>query len=149
MKKLHPITDVLQKNKPIHNLSLHSQRLNQINLVLQQILPADFISRCHLANIRDNSIILQTDSASIANLLRFQADSICQQISTQCQLNISQLKIKVRPLTTLQQSKAKSTRHAIAISADNIAIISATAETINDPALKNALTKLAKRVKNS
>lgn len=149
MKKLHPITDVLQKNKPIHNLSLHSQRLNQINLVLQQILPADFISRCHLANIRNNNIILQTDSASIANLLRFQADAICQQISAQCQLDISQLQINVRPLTSLQQNKAKSTRHAIAISPDSAAIISATAETISDPALKNALAKLAKRVKNS
>ena len=144
MKKPHPIADVLQKNKPIHNLSLHSQRLNQINLVLQQILPADFITRCHLANIRDNTLILQTDSASIANLLRFQADSICQQISIQCTLDISQLQVKVRPLAGVIE---KSTRRATEISPDNAAILSTAAESTSDPALKNALAKLAKRVK--
>ena len=147
MKRPNPITDILHQNKPIRALSLHSQQLAQINLVLQQILPADFVSRCHLANIRDRTLILHTDSASIANLLRFQADSLCQQISTQCNLDISRLQIKVRPNVSAAPSTPAPIRHATAISPDNAAIIATTAEAIEDPALKNALSNLAKRVK--
>ena len=149
MKKPHPITTVLQKNKSIHALSLHSQRLTQINLALQQTLPANFVSRCHLANMRDDTIILHTDSASIANLLRFQADSLCQQVSAQCGLDISQLQIKVRPHLPTLSKNTRSARSATAISPDNAAIISTVAESVGDLALKNALTKLAKRVKIS
>ncbi len=148
MKKPHPITDVLHQNKSLHNLSLHSQRLNQINLALQQALPADFISRCHLANMRDNTLILHTDSASVANLLRFQSDTLCQQISAQCDVTISQLHIKVRPAHT-QSATQLPIRQANLLSADNATLIAATAETTSDPTLKNALAKLAKRVLSS
>lgn len=149
MKKPHPVTDVLHQNKLLQNLSQQSHRLNQINLVLQQALPADFVSRCHIANVRDNTLILQTSSASVANLLRFQADTLCQQISQQCDLTISALDIKVRPASTQNTAKQPLNRQATALSADNAAIISATAESISDPALKNALTKLAMRAKNA
>ena len=148
MKKLHSITTVLHQNKSIHSISVHAKMLNQMNLALQQILPTDFISRCSIANIRGNTLILETGSASIANLLRFQSTDLCQQISQQCNLSITQLKINVRPIS-YGLTKQNPTRRATTISTDNAALLSATAETINDPALKNALTKLAKRVKNT
>jgi hypothetical protein len=148
MKKPHPIIDVLHQNKLFQNLSQHSHRLNQINLALQQALPADFISRCHIANLRDNTLILHTDSASVANLLRFQSAELCQQISQQYELNISQLQIKVRP-DHPQSATTLAMRQASPLSTDNAALISATADSITDPALKNALAKLATRVKSS
>jgi len=123
-------------------LAARAQQLNKLNIILQQTLPLQFSNHCQLANITAENIIIHTDKASYASLLRFQAPLVCKTLSAHLPEPISKLVVKVRPL----QSFAEQTGHAaIHISTKTAALLTSTAAEIEDGPLKTALNKLAKR----
>ncbi|THK43436.1 DUF721 domain-containing protein [Methylophaga sp. SB9B] len=61
------------------------------------MLPSQFSGHCQLANLNDNKIIIHTESAAIASLLRFHSATICKTLSNQLAVNIDRVEVKVKP----------------------------------------------------
>ena len=144
-KPLHFAT-VCQTNQHLQQMSKRAQKLTQLNSILQEILPSQFAGHCQLANMTDNKIIIHTENAAIASLLRFHSATICKTFSSQLKVQIQRAEIKVKP--NYQPARpAKS--NMIDISNNNAALIAQTAAGMDDGQLKTALHKLAKRGKTS
>ncbi len=123
-------------------LSARAQQLNKLNIILQKSLPLQFSQHCRLANITAEKVIIHTDKASYASLLRFQAPMICKTLSAHLPEPVSKLDVKVRPLETISRSTGQA---AMPVSTKTAALLESTAADIEDGPLKTALNKLAKR----
>ena len=139
------INHIYKKNSHMSRLKAHAQQLNKLNLILQQSLPLQFINHCTLANISAGKVVILTDKASYASLLRFQAPKICKALSAHLSEPVSQLEVKVRPQQALKESSAQ---HTAPLSTKTAALLESTAAAIEDGPLKTALNKLAKRQSN-
>ena len=129
-----------------HLLQLHSraQKLTQLDILLQAILPSNFAGRCRLVNREGSEATIIAENAAIASLLRFQTRKICQQLSNQLDEPVSKITVKVRPDYQLQPARARL-QHTLSLSDENARLIKQTAEGISDLQLKAALSRLAKR----
>ncbi|WP_417550745.1 DUF721 domain-containing protein [Methylophaga sp.] len=144
-KPLH-FTTVCQTNQHLQQMSKRAQKLTQLNSILQEILPSQFAGHCQLANMKDCKIIIHTENAAIASLLRFHSATICKTFSSQLSEKIVRVEVRVKPNYPSQRS-AKS--NIIDMSNNNAALIAQTAAGLDDGQLKTALHKLAKRGKSS
>ncbi len=142
-KPLH-FSTVCQANQQLQQISKRAQKLTQLNSILQEILPSQFAGHCQLANIKDNKIIIHTENAAIASLLRFHSATICKTFSSELSTQIERVEVKVKPQHPTEKS-AKS--NMIDMSNNNAALIAQTAAGLDDGQLKTALHKLAKRGK--
>ncbi|MAL50325.1 MULTISPECIES: DciA family protein [unclassified Methylophaga] len=142
-KPLH-FSTVCQANQQLQQISKRAQKLTQLNSILQEILPSQFAGHCQLANMKDNKIIIHTENAAIASLLRFHSATICKTFSSELSTQIERVEVKVKPQHPTEKS-AKS--NMIDMSNNNAALIAQTAAGLDDGQLKTALHKLAKRGK--
>ena len=94
--------------------------------------------------MKDNKIIIHTENAAIASLLRFHSATICKTFSSELSTQIERVEVKVKPQHPTEKS-AKS--NMIDMSNNNAALIAQTAAGLDDGQLKTALHKLAKRGK--
>ncbi|HAD30999.1 MAG TPA: hypothetical protein DCE77_05395 [Methylophaga sp.] len=140
-KPLH-FSTVCQANQQLQQISKRAQKLTQLNSILQEILPSQFAGHCQLANMKDNKIIIHTENAAIASLLRFHSATICKTFSSELSTQIERVEVKVKPQHPTEKS-AKS--NMIDMSNNNAALIAQTAAGLDDGQLKTALHKLAKR----
>lgn len=143
-KPLHFAT-VCQSNQHLQQMSKRAQKLTHLNNILQEALPPQFVGHCQLANVKDNKIIIHTENAAIASLLRFHSATICKTLSSQLAESIVRIDVKVKPSTPPPQRP--TTSKIIDLSNSNTALITQTAAGLDDGQLKTALEKLAKRGK--
>jgi len=136
------ISAVCTKNSRLNQLSQRAQQLNQLNYILQQVMPPQFSAHCHLANIHDQTLVVHTDNATYASLLRFQANTLCKALSEHLSQDVNKLEVKVKPPVSLKQTDSSST---ISLPDDAADALKQTADSMEDGALKTALEKLAKR----
>lgn len=141
-KKLERISTVCTKNNQLSKLSQRAQQLNQLNYILQQVMPPQFSAHCHLANVSEQTIIIHTDNANYASLLRFQAATLCKALSEHLPSPVSKLDVKVRPKVTLSEQTNSS---SLSLSDDAATSLQQTADSLEEGPLKTALNKLAKR----
>jgi len=140
--KLKHINAVCEQNSQLNHLTQRVQRLNQLNIVMQQVLPIQFSSHCHLANVTADHIIIHTDNASYASLLRFQAPVLCKTLSEHLPQPVSKLEVKVRPNITPLSIESNTTINLPIKAAESL---QQTADSIEAGSLKTALEKLAQR----
>jgi len=144
-KPLHFAT-VCQTNQQLQEMAKRAQKLTQLNSILQEILPSQFAGHCQLANMKDNKIIIHTESAAIASLLRFHSATICKTFSSQLNVRIERVEARVKPN---HHSQPPARSNMTDMSDSNAALIDQTAAGLDDGQLKTALHKLAKRGKSS
>jgi hypothetical protein len=139
------INMVCQQSSQLNYLTKRVQQLDKLNLVIQETLPEQFSGHCQLANIVDDRIIILTDNAAFASLIRFQAPTLCKTVSAFLPNSVTKLEVKVRPYSTLSSSS-----HTTTMTLSNFAAnaLQQTANIIEDGTLKSALEKLAKRSEN-
>ncbi len=138
------INTICQHNKMLFKLAQHAQLIEELNHILQQTLPLQFSAHCRLANINNQTLIIHTDNASFASLIRFQVPSLCKTFSSQLQMPISHIEIKVRPNRITSPAAKTAT---ILLPKTAATALQQTAEVIDNEALKTSLEKLAKRFK--
>lgn len=141
-KKLERITAVCEHNSQLNQLTQRVKQLNHLNIIMQQALPVQFASHCHLANITAEHIIIHTDNASYASLLRFQAPVLCKTLSEHLPSAVNKLEVKVRPHISPLATTTHTTNELPEKAAQSI---QQTADLIEDGTLKTALEKLAQR----
>ena len=146
MQANHPkkINAICKKNKMLFRLGQHAQLIERLNHTLHQTLPLKFSSHCIIANINGKTLVLHTDNASFASLIRFQVPSLCKTFSSDLDIAINHIEIKVRPKVGVATPKKKS---PAPLPKTASIVLKETAVHIDNEALRASMEKLAKRFK--
>jgi hypothetical protein len=136
------ITNAYKQNSMLKKLAKHSQLLSKLNHLLQQSLPPHFAAQCQLANVKSDTIVIQTNNPSLASLLRFQSATLCKTLNEQTGYSLTKVEVKVNP-----NHSPFHVNHSNTLTLSNSAAetISLTAAVIEEGPLKTALEKLARR----
>jgi len=140
---------------------IQAKKLTQFNRLLQEILPAECRSHVRVANIRQQSLMLITDSPVWTTRLRQLSPQILSFIrehipdsQTIHHVQISTRYAASQPATgktsrqTSQQAQVAG-NHRRAISKKTARLLSQSADDIKHQTLKNALLKLARHAESS
>lgn len=142
-KQPERIDSICQHNQILSKISQHAQLLEHLGHIFQQILPIQFSAHCRLANINGETLIIHTDNASFASLIRFQAPSLCKTLSSELNMTIKHIEVKVKPCYVPFQDH--TTHNTLSLPKSAATALQQTAQTMDDSPLKAALEKLAKR----
>ncbi len=146
--KPEKVSLVYKQNSQLNKIAQRAQKLNHLNYILQQVMPPQFSAHCLLANINNETIIIHTDNASYASLLRFQASTLCKAVSEHTPQKVTKLDVKVKPsFQAIQPLQASLI--SISLPSNAADSLSQTADSLDDGPLKISLQKLAKRYKKS
>jgi hypothetical protein len=140
--KPEKVSLVYKQNSQLYKIAQRAQKLNHLNYIVQQVMPPQFSAHCLLANINNQTIVIHTDNASYASLLRFQASTLCKVISEHTSQNVTKLEVKVKP--SFQAIQPINPRH-ISLPSNAADSLTQTADNMDDGPLKTALQKLAQR----
>lgn len=123
----------------------HSLRLKQLDYGIKSLLPEGLASHCRIANVRKNVLIMQADSTSWATRLRYQSAEIVKQLTQYDALKgIKSIRVTVAPA---KKQRKMERRKARPISEQNAAILSSTAEALDNHELADALRRLARNTR--
>jgi len=142
MKRPERINSICKHHSTLSKLTQRAQNLEQLNHLLQQILPTQFSAHCRLANLNGDKLIIHTDNPSYASLIRFQAPVLCKTLSDELNKNIKHIEVKVRQRYYPLQDK---TTNDLSLPNHAATALTETANNLDEGLLKTALNKLAKR----
>lgn len=136
------LSSICQTSQQLQQIAKRAKKLAQLNIILQEILPSQLAGRCQLANMQNNKLIIHTENAAIASLLRFHSATLIKTFSSQLAAPVDRVEVKVKPDYRHQPSANTNTLN---MSDSNAALIAQTAAGLDDGQLKTALHKLARR----
>ncbi len=139
-----PCAKILQNaGLPLLKRARSLQRLEQAVL---RLLPGDLGAHCSVMNLKRETLILGARSSAWAARLRFAAPELIKQL--QCQLSLAATAIEVRVIPEALNIQPVS-RKPEGISMDNATLLAQTAESVDHPALRQALYRLAAKARES
>ena len=131
-------------NKLQSRLRRQAQQLQGILTALKSTLPEDCQSHLEVGGIRDNQLVILTDSTVWQTRLRLYSQSMLESVHQHTEYRLSRLIIKVSPP---RRAAPKVHHPRRLLSQKSAEIIEKTAQGINDDGLRKALEKLAKHTK--
>ncbi len=143
-KQPEHINFICRHNKTLAKLAQHAQLIEKLDHTLHQALPSQFSTHCRLANIKHQTLIIHTDNASLASLIRFQVPTLCKTFSAHLEMPISNIEVKVRPETSREKVVETSTT---LLPKSAATALQQTSQVIDNEALSASLKKLANRFK--
>jgi hypothetical protein len=133
------------KSLGYHIPPLITQKLAQLqvlNQALYEIIPIEFLGHVHTAGLENGILHICVDSPVWATRLRFQQQAITRQLSDKIKLTIKSLRILVKPAAVSIPSSYTRKPYFSRSSAD---LLKGLGNNTQDPQLREALLKLAKR----
>ncbi|MBE9562705.1 MAG: DUF721 domain-containing protein [Proteobacteria bacterium] len=86
------------KSSLLHHLSQHCQLLKSINKNLKKSLPPPLSQHCHIANWREKTLIVHTDSSLWATRLRYMTPFLIAKWQKELSMpTINKIIVQVRP----------------------------------------------------
>jgi len=79
----------------LNYLLQHSKLIKKLDKIFNESLPEKLKQHCHVANLRDKTLVIYSDSSLWATQLRYMASDLLQQLEKT--MPVEQLEIKVRP----------------------------------------------------
>ena len=126
------------------DLTRHTYQLVRIDQLLKSTLPVAAHQHIQAANISDRELVVTSDSPAWSTRLRLHVNDMLYMLAQHTDYGITS--IRIRLLRNRNPDKpASKTKTPIYLSKNSAQVIKQTAESINDPDLKNSLLQLAKR----
>ncbi len=128
---------------------IQAKKLIKYTKLLRNILPVECHNHVEVANIRDQNLMLITDSPVWTTRLRQLSPQILQSIRSntpESEQIIHHIQISTRYHSSndsKQQTLNKKNRHKLQISEKTAMVLSQSADSIDHPQLKSALLKIA------
>ncbi len=122
------------------------RELARLDHTVRRLLPNDLATHCQVVNFRDGTLVITTSSAARATQLRFTVPELQSRLQHQLPMKLETIKIRVRPENV---QPARVTRPAQTLSATSANLLAQTAKTLDHPGLKEALYRIATRVRNN
>lgn len=141
--KLRSIGNLLNdRANPSRMLLEHSLRLERLSGQVRALLPDACRPHCRVANLRGGLLSIAADSPAWAARVRFLAPRLLQNLQRQSDLPIHRIEVSVMPV---EISIARPTIRRPGLSHKTLALLEETAQSMDDPALRAALLRLARR----
>ncbi len=117
-----------------------ARKLQRLEQVVLQLLPKNLSAHCKVQNLKSEILILTTTSPAWAARLRFAVPDLIKQLECQISLTLRAIQIKIEPETyELQPVK----QHQPRLSTASGNLLAQAADSVNHPALREALYRLA------
>lgn len=145
MKSSTPIYKLLRAQKgDVAELVTHARQLGHLSDIIQAMLEPSLADHCHLAHFDGSRMVIVADSPAWATRLRFSVDTLVSQLQQYSNKfhRLSKIEVAVRPqLPDLPQVNVVERT----ISVEAAQYIEESADSVEDPDLKQALQRLASR----
>lgn len=150
---IHPwqsVTEVLHtEHASLNTVFSKIQQLKQLDTWFKNCLEQDhhLAKRCHVANLRENILILVVDNASIATQLRLLVPELLKRLKLQHSSlqDVQHIHCKVRLPASGMSANNPTKRSQMTLSSDTAAAILETAKTLQDPKLRSIMERIAER----
>lgn len=138
------------RNKPgaLHATLDQANHLRRLNSMLLRHLEPTLATHCVLANIRDNTVVLQADSPVWAAKLRYQSPMILDLLNASditaelTQTRLTNTQLRVQPLYEPYLGPLLDNPH---LSQNSAKFLKSVADATPDPRLKRVLSRLSRR----
>lgn len=142
MKKPKPLRHIIaNKAGSLSAILRNAQRLERLDTILKYTLQPPLDGIVQLANYREGILILLTPSPVWASRLRHMLPQLRQDLLHQSRFKeLRDIQVRIAPLERATDTRQPANHH---LSPESAAILKRTADTIQDPALKSALQRLA------
>ncbi len=118
--------------------------LQKMEQAIKASLPLDCHAHLNVGGIRENELILLTDSPVWQTRLRMFSQTILEALLQHTGITLTRVKIKLTPSKRLIEPALPPKR---TLSKDSAKIINQTAACISDPELRQAMLRLSKKAK--
>lgn len=118
-----------------------ASQLDSLTRLIRSCLPAECQDHVSVADIRDRQLILVTDSPVWSSRLRLFQNNILEMLKTHANLELGQIRIKQTYPKKQAETPVFNHRHLAEHSAK---LVKQMADSVDDPELRQALSKLAK-----
>lgn len=126
----------------LQRLLAQAKTLQQLTHESRQYLPGSLAPHCLVANIRGNCLILHTDTAARASLLRYHLPTLLKHLRRhQALRNLARASIKIRPQHPVPTRPAVG---RLKLSPANASLLRHMADGVDDPHLRAAFLRLAR-----
>jgi hypothetical protein len=127
------------------SLVARARILMDLQVLLDELLPAPLNEHCRVLAIRDETLILATNSPVWAARLRFHAPLLVKQLSSHQNVNLRTVRVRVRPPEKATLPAPARRQAALRPGKAGAAALKQAAQTVSDAGLKTALLRLANR----
>ncbi len=144
------LTQLFQQSQ-FERMVVRSKQLASLNRHLETHLPAPLAQHCHIANYRDNELVLVADNATWATRLRYLApDLITALQKTPVFKGLKNVHCRVAQPSASSPASATQTDAPISrhISTQSAEILKATADSVSDEKLSESLLRLSQRCRS-
>ena len=117
----------------------------KLQVLVQNLLPEPLNTHCRVLAVRDETLILATNSPVWAARLRFHAPLLVKQLSDRGTVKLRTVRVRVRPPEKALAPPPVRRQAALRPGKSGVAALQQAAQTISDPGLKTALLRLANR----
>ena len=129
-------------NGTVGHLLTRARWLNELTGELQRHLTPSVATHCRVANFRSGVLVLQTDSPAWATRLRYHIPMLRETLCERGLDQIRDIRVKVAPAERARCSEQPRKAH---LSDRTAELILHAAEASGEPALRDALIRLARR----
>jgi len=133
------------KSTQLRHLRQFTNQLTEVSALIQSCLPTPLQGHCQAINIREKTLILQTESPAWASQLRFYTPAMLSTLTHHRCNYIKEIHIRIKPVSAPTPSY---TRHKMDISSQSATLITSLAETTPYSKLRQSLLRLASRKSN-
>jgi len=128
----------------LRQITAHAKLLRRINAQLHTALDPVSAEHCSVANLREQTLILQTTSPAWASRLRFHIPELLSMFKSSS-ISVQEIQIKIVPET---QKHTTSEQHSEPqfISGETATLLESVADDISNNELKSSLRRLSKRL---
>lgn len=145
MKLSRPVNKVIaEAGDNLAILVTRTRQLSQLNQILRNHLDVNLAPHCYIGNIERENLVILVDSAAWASKLRFSAQSILANLCSAHPSFANVKKIQIKILNQpVQPTEAEFQRPQM--NEENAKGLVTLAQSVDDPDLQAALTRLANR----
>lgn len=136
-----PLRSYIGQADPLTRLREHADRLLRLDAMVRRALPEHLRDSCHVANLKQDVLVLHTDSGAVAAKLRQLAPGILRALLGEGML-LSELRVRIAVADYRPEPPAPALRHVSAPSFDAMKQLAATLP--EDSPLRAALGRFVK-----
>jgi len=137
------VDDLLSRGEgTLAPLLRHARRLREVERDVLGTLDRALRPHCRVANVRDDTLVLDADSPVWASRLRYQTAELLERLPCREALGIRRVRVRVRPAHAPPGAAAPRPRR---LSPTAAALIYSVARTVDPGPLRRALLRLASR----
>lgn len=122
-----------------------ARRLQRLEQTVLRLLPENLSAHCTVQNLKSEILVLATSSPAWAARLRFAAPDLIKQLECQLALTIRTIQLRVEP-ETVEIQLVKSRQPKLSLASGTL--LAQTANSVNHPALQEALYRLAAKARD-